>query len=256
MLFERSTMTLLRYGLLSLALVSCTLGIGQDACVQTTASDSSFPLFASGAIAPILFSSDDWPGVIRVAGDLQGDLSNVTGSRPALVSVNPSGNPTIPAGAKTAVIIGSLNKSGLIQKLVTSLKVDVSSVQGKWETYKTFIVPNPFPGLDVGYLIIGSDKRGTIYGVYELSEQSGQSPWWWWADVPPKKQTALHAIPCGFGPPTIKYRGICESHYFSEYSERSHYCSPERRAACSSRMGNREVWRIKSFQVWILCECL
>ncbi len=203
-------MFLLHYGLTFLALASFSLGIGQDACISLVATDKSFPLFTSGAIAPILVSSDDWPGVMRVASDFQGDLANVTGTKPTLATITPSSNAGIPSGAKTAVIIGSLDKSGLIQKLVSSLNLDVKSVQGKWETYKTFIVSNPLPGIDTGYLIVGSDKRGAIYGVYEHSEQSGMSPWYYWADVPARKQSALYAVPCGFGPPTVKYRGICE----------------------------------------------
>ena len=32
--------------------------------------------------------------------------------------------------------------------------------------------------------IAGSDRRGTIFGIYELSRQIGVSPWYYWADVP------------------------------------------------------------------------
>lgn len=203
-------MLVFRHVLVSLTLLSSAWAIGQDACISLKETDRSFPLFTSSTgAAAILVSSDDWPGVIRVATDFQLDISNVTATRPVLATVNPSTNDGIPSNAKYAVIIGSLNKSGLIQKLVTSAKLDISGIQGKWETYKTFIVPNPFPGIDTGYVIIGSDKRGAIFGVYEHSEQAGVSPWYYWADVPPTQRAALHAIPCGFGPPTVKYRGIC-----------------------------------------------
>lgn len=59
-------------------------------------------------------------------------------------------------------------------------------------------------------LIAGSDKRGTIYGVYELSRQIGVSPWYWWADVPVTHQDAIY-IKDGIytdGEPAIQYRGI------------------------------------------------
>ena len=65
-------------------------------------------------------------------------------------------------------------------------------------------------GIDQALVLAGSDKRGTIYSLYDISEQIGVSPWYWWADVPPKKYTALYALPKTKtqGPPSIKYRGL------------------------------------------------
>ena len=59
-------------------------------------------------------------------------------------------------------------------------------------------------------MIAGSDKRGTIYGIYDVSEQIGVSPWYWWADVPVQHQDALFVKPGAYvqGPPVVKYRGI------------------------------------------------
>lgn len=59
-------------------------------------------------------------------------------------------------------------------------------------------------------VIVGSDKRGTLYGLYDISEQIGVSPWYWWADVPPKKKSVVYALNTTKtqGPPSIKYRGI------------------------------------------------
>src|SRR5204863_3027645 len=61
-----------------------------------------------------------------------------------------------------------------------------------------------------GLVIIGSDKRGTIYGIYELSKQAGVSPWYWWADVPVKKNSNLYynATTTFTDSPVVKYRGI------------------------------------------------
>ncbi len=69
---------------------------------------------------------------------------------------------------------------------------------------------NPLPGVDQALVICGSDKRGTIYGIYEISEQIGVSPWYWWADVPATHHDNLF-IKAGTyvqGPPSVKYRGI------------------------------------------------
>ena len=40
------------------------------------------------------------------------------------------------------------------------------------------------PGVERALVIAGADRRGTIFGIYEVSEQIGVSPWYWWADVP------------------------------------------------------------------------
>ena len=64
--------------------------------------------------------------------------------------------------------------------------------------------------LNSALVIAGSDKRGTIYGIYDLSEKIGVSPWYWWADVPVKKQSNLYVLPVAIlqGEPKVKYRGI------------------------------------------------
>ena len=59
-------------------------------------------------------------------------------------------------------------------------------------------------------VIAGSDKRGSIYGIYDLSQQIGVSPWYWWTDVPIPHRSNLFVGPGVFqqGPPDVKYRGI------------------------------------------------
>jgi hypothetical protein len=66
------------------------------------------------------------------------------------------------------------------------------------------------PGVSSALIIAGSDKRGAIYGVYDLSEQIGVSPWYWWADVPVRHQEALFVKPGRYvqGEPAVRYRGI------------------------------------------------
>ncbi len=71
-------------------------------------------------------------------------------------------------------------------------------------------MPHPFPGIENALVICGSDKRGTIYGIYDLSGQIGVSPWHYWGDVPPKHHEKLFVKTGKFaqGPPSVKYRGI------------------------------------------------
>ena len=80
-------------------------------------------------------------------------------------------------------MVGTL-KSRYIRELVKAKKIDASLLEGKNEKYLMTVVSAPLNGVDEALVIVGSDKRGTIYGIYELSEQIGVSPWYDWADVP------------------------------------------------------------------------
>ncbi|MEI9806933.1 MAG: glycosyl hydrolase 115 family protein [Bacteroidota bacterium] len=78
------------------------------------------------------------------------------------------------------------------------------------EGYLIQAVANPFKGIDNALIIAGSDRRGAAYGVAEISQQIGVSPWYWWADVPVKKKKELY-IQKGLiktDAPLVKYRGI------------------------------------------------
>ena len=108
------------------------------------------------------------------------------------------------------ILIGTVGKSPLIDQLVRAGKIDVSGIRGKWESFFLQTVANPLPGVDSALVIAGSDKRGTIFGIYDLSEQIGVSPWYWWADVTPDHKSALYVLAGKYqqGEPSVKYRGI------------------------------------------------
>ncbi len=171
-------------------------------CIQTNYIPGVFPLFNQTA-APILIASNDWPGVLRAGNDLGKDVQHVTGTQPEFAQQLMTKN-------KHLVVIGTLGRSPLIDELVLAKKIDVSDISGKWESFFLQVVTNPFPNVDSALVICGSDKRGTIYGIYDLSEQIGVSPWYYWADVPPKHHDQLYVKPGKFaqGPPSVKYRGI------------------------------------------------
>ena len=164
---------------------------------------NSFILSSGGYSVPILASSKDFAGVNRAAKDLQSDISKVTGSTPDLIIDQSSGN-------KEVVIIGTIGKSDIIDRLIAGRKLDVSGILGKWESFITCIIKKPLPGIKSALVIAGSDKRGTIYGIYDLSEKIGVSPWYWWADVPVDKHAEIFIRNELYlsGPPSVKYRGI------------------------------------------------
>jgi hypothetical protein len=161
-------------------------------------------LAADGKTLPLLVSSEDHLGVIRAATDLQHDVLLVTGTQPELLQQRKL------LKGKEVLIIGTIGHSPLIDALVRSKKLDVSQVQGKWEASVTQTIDKPFPGISKALVIAGSDKWGTIYGIYELSEQLGVSPWYWWADVPVvRHQTVAVRLGTYFiHEPAVKYRGI------------------------------------------------
>jgi hypothetical protein len=170
--------------------------------ISSKANATYFPLSVSGKTSPLWVSNTDYPGVIRAAKDLQEDINAVTSNKPGLLEGTAKG--------KTMVIIGTIGKSPLVDQLIKSKKLNVAGITGKWETFVLQTVNNPIPGVDKALVIAGSDKRGTIYGIYDLSAQIGVSPWYWWADVPAKKQSTLYVIPGRYtqGEPAVKYRGI------------------------------------------------
>ena len=188
--------------------------IGQETCVSFKSSTDSFTVASSGTAAPILLSEDDWPGVHRAAIDFANDIGKVTGVNAKFANSTASnvtrtlsslrGTQSLP------ILVGTLGKSSLISAVVNNTKLDVSRVDGQWEAFLVQKVANPLPGLSSALVIIGADKRGTIYGLYDLSEQFGVSPWYWWADVPTTRQNQLfvQASGCSHGSPTVKYRGI------------------------------------------------
>ncbi|HEX2853182.1 MAG TPA: glycosyl hydrolase 115 family protein [Opitutaceae bacterium] len=176
--------------------------LGEPSAVIFNPTTGSFPLVADGAAAPLLVDARDWAGVARVARDFQADVERVTGKKPTLKNKA--------ASVRAVVIIGTVGKSEFVDALARAGKIDLSSIEGRWESWLTQVVENPFPGVELGLVIAGSDKRGTIYGVYNLSEQIGVSPWYWWADVPAMRRSQIFVKPgrVVHGPPAVKYRGI------------------------------------------------
>ncbi|KAF4406532.1 glycosyl hydrolase 115 family protein [Streptomyces lycii] len=169
----------------------------------------SFPLVADGRAAPLVVSEDDHPGVVRVVGDLRTDIERVTGEKPDVTVLKP-GSDRAPRGARDIVLVGTLGRSPLVDALVAAGKLDVSGIEGKWETSLQQVVTDPLPGVRRAFVIAGSDQRGTIYGAYETSRQIGVSPWHWWDDVPPRRRKSLHVLPGRHsqGTPAVKYRGF------------------------------------------------
>ena len=177
--------------------------IGQTQYVGNVQSEGNFPLAQKDKLALLYVDEQDYAGVIRAVKDLQADIQRVTNRTPAITSSKSE-------LANNTVIIGTIGKSPVIDELVRDNKIDVTQIKGKWESFLIQVVSNPLAGVESGLIIAGSDKRGTIYGIYNLSEQIGVSPWYWWADVPVEHKDSLFVKAGKYiqGPPAVKYRGI------------------------------------------------
>jgi len=171
--------------------------------LSETATPGSLPLVVGGQAAPICYSANDATVVGLVASALRDDVQRVTGVTPLLSN-------GAPAATSNAVFIGTVGRSTLIDGLIGSGKINVSAIQGQWESYMAAVVTNPVAGVSRALVIVGSDRRGTAFGVFALSEAMGVSPWYWFGDVPTTQRSALcvgagtHTEPS----PGVKYRGI------------------------------------------------
>jgi hypothetical protein len=158
---------------------------------------------ASSQKATIIYTDAlDYEVVQKAASLLQSDIEMLTGKKSELVTTMPSSG--------NIIIVGSSDRSALIQKLVKEKKLNIDRIKGKWEAYQVQVVDQPVKGIASALVITGNDRRGAAYGVFELSQQMGVSPWYWWADVPVKKKKEIYltATSLKSDAPKVKYRGI------------------------------------------------
>jgi hypothetical protein len=180
----------------------CVFGVTTP--VTTDKQEGAFPLVSQGLAAVFVIDPNDAEVVSIAAQAVCDDIRLVTGVAPTVVK-------QLPAQSKAIVLAGTVGKNLWLDKIIKDKNIDTEPIQGNpWETYLITVVEKPLPGIDTALVIVGSDRRGTAYGLFELSAMAGVSPWAWWADVTPDKQKELYVKPglYTFGPPSIKYRGI------------------------------------------------
>jgi hypothetical protein len=120
--------------------------------------------------APIVVDSEDYAGVHIAAATLAEDFARVTGKTAPTVTSEQ-------VVSECCIVVGTIQKSRLIQKLALNRKINTTAVQGKWETWCTKLVEAPWEGCKTALVMCGSDKRGAMFGIYTLSEQIGVSPY-------------------------------------------------------------------------------
>lgn len=149
----------------------------------------------------IYMDTNDCKGVSYAAHALLKDIKSVSGATATLTS--DAGFLKKADTARPAILVGTIGHSAAIDQLVKQKRINGNLLKGKREK---FIIT-----LTDGQLVIaGSDRRGTIYGIYELSQQMGVSPWYDWADVPIEHHDSIFVNKGIYtdGEPAVRYRGI------------------------------------------------
>ncbi|MCU4975303.1 glycosyl hydrolase 115 family protein [Halobacteria archaeon AArc-m2/3/4] len=168
----------------------------------------SVPLVDEHATTPIYALGTE--SVVEIAAeDFRDDIERVTGQCPTLEFKSDGGDAIGETGDR-AVLVSPYGVHDAVDTTIDAL-FDDHDLETATESYALAAVADPEAlEVDAALLIVGSDPRGTAYGVYELSRRIGVSPWYWWADVPTDERDELH-LSAGAeleGPPSVSYRGI------------------------------------------------
>lgn len=162
-----------------------------------------YAIIAKNKAANIVYDTSENILVKKSASFLSDDIGKVTGTRPLVSTIDnfQSGN---------MIIVATVGKNSLINKLVAERKLNVDDLKNQWERFIIKTIDKPFPGVEQALVIVGSDRRGAAYGVFTLSEKMGVSPWYWWADAPIEKHEEIYLEKCNYisKSPAVKYRGI------------------------------------------------
>ena len=162
----------------------------------------SLALVRAGQPAAVVVEAGADPALQHVGRSFAADLGRVAG-RPAPLLAQ------LPRVARDVIVIGELGRSPLVDALLKSGKLRLDGLQGRWEAYRQVVVDQPFVGVDRALVIVGSDRRGAVFGAYDVSARMGVSPWQWWADVPVATQAQVFVTAGSRGDePGVKYRGI------------------------------------------------
>ena len=149
----------------------------------------------------IYMDTNDCKGVSYAAHALLKDIKSVSGATATLTS--DAGFLKKADTARPAILVGTIGHSAAIDQLVKQKRINGNLLKGKREKFIITLI-------DGQLVIAGSDRRGTIYGIYEHSQQMGVSPWYDWADVPVEHHDSIFVNKGIYtdGEPAVRYRGI------------------------------------------------
>jgi len=149
-----------------------------------------------------IIENEAFEGVKRIAKKVALDFKKVSGFLPDITESIQTGN-----NQQISVLFATLRNSPLTDKLINEGKFDPSAVSGKNEVYQILFIDSAVKFL----LVCGSDKRGTIYGMFALSQYIGVSPLHFWGDAEPVYNEDVEIkkdIETVSKEPSVKYRGF------------------------------------------------
>lgn len=157
---------------------------------------SPFCLKAGKSVTVVCDTVFEAKVVSKALGLWRADCQSVLSTLPSLTSKMEGGD----------IWIGTLG-SAIIQQLLSEKLLSVSELSGRKEAFLLCVLQRQSKPILV---VVGSDKRGTAYGILELSRLMGVSPWEWWADVTPSslEKFELKGDYHSFQSPTVEFRGI------------------------------------------------
>lgn len=163
---------------------------------------SNFSVVKDNNSSVILIDKKDAEVVSIAANILSKDVESITGKKLKIIHKNTvKGN---------VILAGTIGENTWIDRMIYKGQLTIKEIKGGWEQYKIKVIENPKNNQYKMLVVVGSDRRGTAYGLLSLSRMMGVSPWEWWADVTPEKQedVVLSIENKLFDGPSVKYRGV------------------------------------------------
>ncbi|PWF55422.1 hypothetical protein C7C56_001960 [Massilia glaciei] len=204
------------------------------------------PLQLSGPQGAAAILHEDHVSMRLAADLLRRDLRSVGGKKPARAT-------RLDDCAKTCIVIGR-HDSPLVRAIARAEGVDLSALKNQWERYERVVIASRRrPGTQI-LLIAGSDTRGAVYGVVDLTRELGVSAFEWWADVKPplRELVSVDAKRVLSTTPHVQYRGVFlndEDWGLQPWAAKTFDPSGDIGPATYSRIFEL-LWRLKANIVW------
>lgn len=202
-------------------------------------------LYDGRAVASVAYDPAGGAPIRKAAELLSRDLRQLSGRVPELGA-------GITSGHGTGVIIG-LASSPLIAELLRKNGLSTVAIDGKWETYGRAVIPAPWDPNARALLIFGSDPRGAVWGVIDLTREMGVSAWEWWADVGTRTSdhVSVSAAASFSKPPTVKYRGFfINASFFRDWAGKAYDPAAGGVGPKTYERVFELMWRLKANLIW------
>ncbi len=165
---------------------------------------NEFQLFYGQEMAAIVLEKNAISGMDYMTDIFCDDIEMVSGKRPTVVE-------EFKEAGEYAVLVATCGYSTLLDAMEEAKDINLSEIKGKREVYGFFFVESERTCGKKTLVIAGSDKRGTIYGMFRVSEEIGVSPWVFWADATPEKRESVvlgSEVQQVSKEPSVRYRGF------------------------------------------------